>query len=68
MPIMAAISGANVGTTRRWVRSSSRATPMPSPEQGGDDGQPMATTEPNASSMMRMAAVTPMPSLGPARR
>jgi len=28
-------------------------------------GRPIATTDPNASSMMRMAAVMPMPSLGP---
>ena len=28
-------------------------------------GSPMATTDPNANSMMRMAAVTPIPSLGP---
>ena len=65
MPIMAAISGEKFGTVRTWVRSSSRAMPMPSPASAVITGRPMATTDPKASSMMRMAAVMPMPSLGP---
>ena len=65
MPIMAAISGEKFGTTRRWVSSSSRATPIPRPASAVMTGRPMATTEPKASSMMMMAAVMPMPSLGP---
>ena len=39
--------------------------PIPSPTSAVITGRPMATTEPKASSMMRMAAVMPMPSLGP---
>ena len=65
MPIMAAISGEKFGTVSTCVRSSSRATPMPSPASAVMTGRPMATTDPKASSMMRMAAVMPMPSLGP---
>ena len=65
MPIMAAISGEKFGTTRTWVSSSRSATPIPSPASAVITGRPMATTEPKASSMMRMAAVMPMPSLGP---
>ena len=65
MPIMAAISGAKFGTTRKWVTSSSRATPIPSPNSAVMMGRPIATTEPKASSMMMMAAVMPMPSLAP---
>ncbi len=65
MPIMAAISGEKFGTVSRCVRSSSKATPMPSPARAVITGRPMATTEPKARSMMRMAAVMPMPSLGP---
>jgi hypothetical protein len=65
MPIIAAISGAKVGTTRRWVTSSRSAMPIPRPNRAVMIGRPMATTDPKASSMMRMAAVMPMPSLGP---
>ena len=65
MPIMAAISGEKVGTTRTWVSSSSSAMPMPSPKSAVRIGRPMATTDPKASSMIRMAAVMPMPSLEP---
>ena len=65
MPIMMAISGEKFGTTSRWVTSSSRAMPTPRPASAVMMGRPMATIEPNASSMMRMAAVMPMPSLGP---
>ncbi len=65
MPIMAAISGEKFGTVRTCVRSSSRAMPMPRPASAVITGRPMATTDPKASSMMRMAAVMPMPSLGP---
>ena len=65
MPIMAAISGEKFGTVRTWVRSSSRAMPIPRPASAVMTGRPMATTDPNASSMMMMAAVIPMPSLGP---
>ncbi len=38
---------------------------MPRPKSAVTMGRPMATTEPNASSMMIMAAVMPMPSLAP---
>ena len=38
---------------------------MPSPNSAVMTGRPMATTDPKASSMMMMAAVMPMPSLGP---
>ena len=38
---------------------------MPRPNSAVMMGRPMATTEPNASSMMMMAAVMPMPSLAP---
>ena len=65
IPIMVAISGEKFGTTRTWVRSSRSATPIPSPASAVITGRPMATTDPKASSMMRMAAVMPMPSLGP---
>ena len=65
MPIMAAISGEKFGTTRKWVTSSSSATPIPSPNRAVMMGRPMATTDPKASSMMMMAAVMPMPSLAP---
>ena len=65
MPIMAAISGEKFGTVRTWVSSSSRAIPMPRPASAVMTGRPMATTDPKASSIMRMAAVMPMPSLGP---
>ena len=47
------------------MRSSSSAMPIPSPASAVITGRPMATTDPNASSMMRIAAVMPMPSLGP---
>ena len=46
MPIMAAISGAKVGTTRRWVTSSKRAIPIPRPNSAVMIGSPMATTDP----------------------
>ena len=65
MPIMAAISGEKFGTVRTCVRSSSSAIPIPSPASAVITGRPMATTDPKASSMMMMAAVMPMPSLGP---
>ncbi len=65
MPIMAAISGEKLGTTRTWVNSSSSAMPIPSPHRAVITGRPMATTEPKANSMMIMAAVMPIPSLGP---
>ena len=65
MPIIAAISGAKVGTTRRWVTNSKSAIPTPRPNNAVMIGSPMATTDPKASSMMSTAAVTPMPSLGP---
>ena len=65
---MAAISGEKFGTVRTCVRSSSSAMPMPSPASAVMTGRPMATTDPKASSMMRMAAVMPMPSLGPGGR
>ena len=39
--------------------------PIPSPASAVITGRPMATTDPKASSMMRIAAVMPMPSLGP---
>ena len=65
IPIMAAISGEKLGTVSRWVNSSSRATPIPSPANAVSTGKPIATTEPKASSMIRMAAVIPMPSLAP---
>ena len=65
IPIMAAISGEKFGTVRTWVRSSRSATPTPRPASAVITGSPMATTEPKASSMIKMAAVMPMPSLGP---
>ena len=65
MPIMAAISGEKLGTTRKWVTSSSSATPIPRPNRAVMMGRPMATTDPKASSMMMIAAVMPMPSLAP---
>ncbi len=40
-------------------------TPIPRPASAVMTGRPMATTDPKASSMMRIAAVMPMPSLGP---
>jgi hypothetical protein len=65
MPIMAAISGANVGTTRRCVTNSKSAMPIAKPKSAVMIGRPMATTDPKVSRMMRIAAVMPMPSLGP---
>ncbi len=65
MPIIAAISGEKFGTTSRWVISSSNATPTPKPARAVISGSPMATIEPNASSMMISAAEMPMPSLDP---
>ena len=38
---------------------------MPTPHSAMSRGSPIATTEPNASSMMMTAAVIPMPSLEP---
>ena len=65
MPIMAAISGEKIGTVSTCVSSSSSPMPMPSPASAVMTGRPIATTDPKASSMIRMAAVMPMPSLGP---
>ena len=65
IPIIAAISGEKVGTTRTWVKSSNKATPTPRPKSAVMMGSPIATTEPKASSMMMMAARMPIPSLAP---
>ena len=64
-PIIAASSGEKVGITSRWVSSSSTAMPIASPSSATRIGRPIATTEPKAISMMKMAAVTPIPSAGP---
>ncbi len=39
--------------------------PVASPTSATTIGSPMATTEPKATSMITIAAVTPMPSAGP---
>ena len=64
-PIMAIISGAKIGTFRTWLSRSSSAKPMAMPNRAVRMGSPMATTEPNAISMMIMAPRIPAPSLGP---
>ena len=56
---MAIISGANIGTVSTCVRRSSMAKPMAIPKSAVMIGSPMATTDPKASSMMRMAARMP---------
>ena len=64
-PIMAMISGANTGVVTTWDSRSSTAKPMAMPNKAVMMGRPMATTEPNASNMMMMAARMPIPSLDP---
>ncbi len=62
---MAMISGANTGVVTTWESRSSTAKATAMPNSAVMMGRPMATTDPNASSMMTMAARIPMPSAGP---
>ena len=62
---MASISGAKVGTFRRWLTRSSRAKPTAMPNRAVRMGKPIATNDPKAMSMMIMAARMPKPSLEP---
>ena len=62
---MAIISGAKTGVVTTWDSRSSTAKAMAMPNRAVMIGSPMATTDPKASSMMMMAAMMPMPSLGP---
>ncbi len=64
-PIIAMISGANVGVVTMWDNRSRTANPMAMPNRAVMMGRPMATTDPKATSMMMMAAKMPIPSLEP---
>ena len=66
-PIIAIRSGPKVGTVSTWLAANTIPNPMPTPASAIRRGNPIATTDPNATSMMMTAAVIPMPSLEPLR-
>ena len=64
-PIIASISGEKMGTLSTWLMRSSNAKPIATPNSAVMIGRPIATTDPNAMSMINIAARIPMPSLDP---
>ena len=62
---MAIRSGPNVGIVSTWLAANTMPNPMPTPVRASRMGSPIATTDPNATSMMMTAAVMPIPSLAP---
>ncbi len=62
---MAMTSGANVGVVTTCESRSRTAKATAIPKRAAMIGNPMATTEPKANSMMTMAARMPIPSSAP---
>jgi hypothetical protein len=62
---MAIRSGPKSGIVSAWLAASTIPNPRPTPVSAMSRGRPIATTDPNASSMIRTAAVMPIPSLEP---
>ncbi len=65
MPIIAASSVPKVGTTTARLKTSMMPMPAPIPNSAVRIGRPIAMTEPNATSRIRIAARTPIASLEP---
>ena len=62
MPTIAAVAGAQSGTSTTRRRTSPRAMAMPTPKIAVISGRPIATAEPKVSSRMTAAAISPIPS------
>ena len=65
MPIIDATCGANEGTSSRCPMRPINEMPMPIPKSAVTIGRPIASSDPNATSKMTIAASRPMISAKP---
>jgi hypothetical protein len=65
IPIIDASCGVKSGTFRKLANTKTSEMPMPIPNRAIMIGRPMASTDPNVTSRMRMAARKPIDSAPP---